>query len=201
MRERPRGLEMKSTTGLPIVLAAALAASQALPAERAIDKEVLVLASVDQVWEAWTTRQGIVDFMAPGAEVDARVGGAFHIHFDPLAEPGSKGADDMRYMALQPKRMISFDWNAPPSLPEARAQRTFVVVRIERVDDKTTSVTLHHTGWGDGAEWNEAYNYFGEAWNVVLGNLKKRFEQGPIDWTGWMRRLEQAHGAHSTHSN
>ena len=30
----------------------------------------------------------------------------------------------MRYMALQPKKMLSFDWNAPPHLPEARAQRT-----------------------------------------------------------------------------
>ena len=61
-----------------------------------------------------------------------------------------KGADDMRFMALQPKKMISFDWNAPPHLPEARAQRTFVVVRFEPLDEHSTRVTLHHTGWGDG---------------------------------------------------
>ena len=40
----------------------------------------------------------------------------------------------MRFMALQPKRMLSFDWNAPPSLPEARLQRSFVVVRLEPVE-------------------------------------------------------------------
>ena len=70
---------------------------------------------------AWTSRDGIRTFFAPDAEIDPRVGGAFHIHMDPLAGPGMKGADDMRFMALQRPTMLSFDWNAPPSLPEVRA--------------------------------------------------------------------------------
>jgi uncharacterized protein YndB with AHSA1/START domain len=102
-----------------------------------------------------------------------------------------KGADEMRFLALQPKKMISFDWNAPPSLPEARQQRTFVVVRFFPVDEKTTRVTLHHTGWGDGGEWDKTYLYFDRAWGFVLGNLKTRFETGPRDWTAWLKQLEE----------
>ena len=75
----------------------------------------------------WTTREGIISFFAPDAKIEPKVGGAFQIYFNPLAEPGLKGADDMRFMALQPKQMLSFDWNAPPHLPAARQQRTFVV--------------------------------------------------------------------------
>ena len=119
-------------------------------AERAIDKEIVVPAPIDAVWQSWTSRAGIESFFAPEAEIDARVGGAFHIHMDPYAEPGMKGADDMRYMALQAPTMLSFDWNAPPSLPEARQQRTFVVVRLFPVDASSTRVTLHQTGWGNG---------------------------------------------------
>ena len=159
-------------------------------AERAIDKEVVVAATLDQVWESWTTREGIVGFFAPDARIEPRVGGAFQIYIDPGAAPGAKGADDMRFLALQPKKMISFDWNAPPSLPEARAQRTFVVVRFSPVDDRTTRVTLHHTGWGEGGEWDKAYAYFDRAWGNVLGNLKKRYEQGPQDWAPWLKQLE-----------
>ena len=159
-------------------------------AERAIDKEVVVAATLDQVWESWTTREGIVGFFAPDARIDARVGGAFQIYIDPGAAPGAKGADDMRFLALQPKKMISFDWNAPPSLPEARAQRTFVVLRFSPVDDRTTRVTLHHTGWGEGGEWDKAYAYFDRAWGSVLGNLKKRYDQGPQDWAPWLKQLE-----------
>lgn len=90
-------------------------------AERALDKEVVIAATLDQAWDAWTTREGITSFFAPDARIEARVGGAFQIYIDPGAAPGMKGADDMRFMALQPKKMLSFDWNAPPSLPEAPA--------------------------------------------------------------------------------
>jgi len=160
-------------------------------AERAIDKSVEVAATLDQAWAAWTTREGITSFFAPDARIEPRVGGAFQIYIDPTAELGLKGADDMRFMALQPKKMISFDWNAPPSLPEARGQRSFVVVRFEPLGDKVTRITLHHTGWGDGGEWDKAYAYFDRAWASVLGNLKKRFDSGPQDWTAWLAQLKQ----------
>jgi len=176
-----------------LLIAAAFALGYVHAAERSIDKQVEVAASLDQAWDAWTTRAGITSFFAPDASIDPRVGGAFQIYMDPLAEPGLKGADEMRYMAVQPKKMISFDWNAPPHLAEARRQRTFVVVRFEPVGDKFTRVSLHHTGWGDGGEWDQTYAYFDRAWDFVLGNMKKRFENGPMDWTPWMDRLRKAH--------
>ena len=172
-----------------LLLGACLPAARA--AERAIDKSIEVPASLDDAWAAWTTREGIVSFFAPDAKVEARVGGPFQIYIDPGAAPGSKGADDMRFLALQPKKMLSFDWNAPPHLPEARAQRTFVVVRFEPLSDKLTRVSLHHTGWGDGGQWDQAYSYFDRAWGNVLANLKKRFEQGPQDWTAWLEQLRK----------
>ncbi len=179
---------LRSLAVIGLSLAANLGATHA--AERAIDKEVLVNATLDQAWDAWTTREGIVSFFAPDAKIEPRVGGAFHIHIDPGGQPCAKGADDMRFLALQPKKMISFDWNAPPHLPEARAQRTFVVVRFAPLDDRTTRVTLHHTGWGDGGQWDQAYAYFDRSWGNVLGSLKKRFDQGPQDWTDWLKQLE-----------
>jgi uncharacterized protein YndB with AHSA1/START domain len=179
-----------SIAGLALVLGLAFGAA-AVAAERSIDKEIVVAASLDDAWAAWTTREGITSFFAPDAQVDPRVGGAFQIYFNPLGAPGSKGADDMRFMALQPKKMLSFDWNAPPHLPAARAQRTFVVVRFAPLDGKQTRVSLHHTGWGDGDEWDKAYAYFDRAWGNVLAGMKKRFESGPQDWSEWLKQLRQ----------
>ena len=34
-------------------------------AERSLDKEVVVNATLDQAWEAWTTREGVVSFFRP----------------------------------------------------------------------------------------------------------------------------------------
>ena len=167
----------------------ALVTFTASAAERALDKEVVIKASVEQAWAAWTTKEGITSFFAPDAEIEPRVGGAFHIFINPYAPAGSKGADDMRYLALQPHKMLSFDWNAPPSLPEVRQQRTVVIVRFEAVDDKTTRVRIHHVGWGDGGEWDKAYAYFDKAWGNVLGNLQKRFDGSPVDWTEWLKQM------------
>jgi uncharacterized protein YndB with AHSA1/START domain len=179
-----------------IVLAAlALAAPVAASAERAIEKSVEVPATLDQAWDAWTTEPGIVSFMAPGARIELRPGGLFEVYFDPLAPAGDRGADDMRILALQPKKMLSFTWNAPPSLPEARQQRTVVIVRFEPVGDKAVRVTLHHTGWGDGGQWEQAYAYFDRSWGNVLAGMKKRFESGPVDWTDWMAQLRKSHEA------
>lgn len=191
---RARSTRTLMTAAAAALLAAApLASTPASAAERAIDKQVVVEADVDRVWTAWTTREGITSFFAPDAQVEARSGGAFHVYFNPYAPPGSKGADDMRFLALQPKKMLSFDWNAPPHLPEARGQRTVVIVRFEPVNDRQTRVSLHHVGWGDGGDWDKAYAYFDRAWGGVLGNLKKRFDSGPIDWTEWLAQLRKMH--------
>src|SRR5207342_3006589 len=104
--------------------------------------------------------------------------------------PGMKGAGTMRVLAVQENRMLSFTWNAPPSLPEARQQRTVVIVRLKPVDGGT-EVSLAHLGWGDGGEWDKAYAYFDKVWGTVLGNLQKRFTEGPMDWTEWLKRLKE----------
>ncbi|MGZ5206965.1 MAG: hypothetical protein ACXWCI_18765, partial [Caldimonas sp.] len=81
------------------------------------------------------------------------------------------------------------------SQPEMRKQRTFVVVRLADIDGKTTRVSVHHTGWGAGAEWDKTFAYFDRAWGFVLGNLKGRFETGPYDWSAWMAGLRKVHAA------
>ena len=85
--------------------------------------------------------------------------------------------------------MITFTWNAPPHLPQARAQRTFVTVRLQPEGASETRVRLTHVGWGEGGEWDKTYDYFNNAWGRVLANLKKRFDEGPIDWTPWLEQL------------
>ena len=165
----------------------------ALTAERAIIESIVVNAPIEKVWNAWTTSAGIKTFFAPDALVEARVDGPFQIYIDPLGDPGMKGADDMRFLALQKPTMLTFTWNAPPHLPEARKQRTFVTVRLASQGADETLVTLTHVGWGDGGEWDKANEYFSKAWPNVLKNLQKSFVEGPRDWTSWMESLRKMH--------
>jgi uncharacterized protein YndB with AHSA1/START domain len=151
--------------------------------ERIIEGEIIVEADLNDVWDAWTTEAGITSFFAPACKIDIRPDGAYEIYFDPKAPVGEWGGEGLRILSIQPGKMLSFTWNAPPSLPEVRGQRTHVIIRFYELDDKVR-VTLHHDGWGSGGEWDKAYEYFQRAWNqVVLPRLKYRFERGPVDWS------------------
>jgi uncharacterized protein YndB with AHSA1/START domain len=163
--------------------------------ERAISEKITVKANVDDVWKAWTTTEGIKTFFAPDAKVELRVDGPFEIYINPFGGPGEKGADDMRIIGFQEKKMLTFNWNAPPSLPEARKQRSVVIVRFISRGDALTDVTIHHVGWGEGGEWDKAYAYFSKSWPNVLKNLQKRFDTGPVDWKPWLDMLRPKPGA------
>jgi len=150
---------------------------------RVVTAQVEVPASLDDVWEAWTTEAGARTFFAPACRIDLRPGGAYEMLFDTQAEPGTQGGEGNRILAIQPRTMLSFSWNAPPELPTVRHQRTHVCLRFAAAGPQVTQVSLRHDGWGVGGEWDEAFGYFERAWNqVVLPRLRYRFEHGPIDW-------------------
>lgn len=164
-------------------------------AESAIEVSVLVKAPVAQVWRAWTTSDGIVEFFAPEAHVDARPDGRFGIIIDPYGAPGMQGADDMRVLAVEPEKMLSFTWNAPPQLAQARQQRTVVVLRFAP-EGEATRLNLTHLGWGSTGQWPAARAYFEKAWPKVLLQLQQRFETGkPMDWTEWRTQLQKFHAS------
>jgi uncharacterized protein YndB with AHSA1/START domain len=148
-------------------------------AGRVIRGEVTVDAPVSEVWAAWTTKQGIKSFFAPDCNIELRVDGPFEMFFLLDGEPGRRGGEGVRFLAIQPEKMLSFTWNAPPHLPEARGQWTHVVLRFSEVEGNRTRLTLKHDGWGEGGEWDEAFAYFERAWlEIVLPNLAKLFSGG-----------------------
>lgn len=154
-----------------------------LARERVVSEEVRVDADVSSVWRAWTTEAGIEEWFAPDCRIDCSPMGAYEVYFDPEAEAGRRGGEGNVVLAVQSERFLSFTWNAPPSFPEVRDQRTSVVVRFEPADEDRTRVRLVHSGWPGRGEWDDAFEYFGSAWGeVVLPRLQYRFAAGPVDW-------------------
>jgi hypothetical protein len=71
---------------------------------------------------------------------------------------------------------------APEQFPEVREQRTTVVFEYEAVTPTTTKVTLVQTGWKQGREWDEAYEYLAGGNATLLRQLHQRFLSGPLNW-------------------
>ena len=149
---------------------------------RMLTTEFEVNAPIEKVWEAWTTPDGIKTFFAPECKVELRVDGAYEIYFFPEAKPGERGGEGMRILGLEPMRRVAFTWSAPPTNPYVRGQRTMVILEFEKKDARRTLVRFTHLGWGEGASWDEAYEYFDHAWNeVVLPRFRYAMEVGPVN--------------------
>jgi uncharacterized protein YndB with AHSA1/START domain len=167
-----------------IVAGSALAFGEpARAADRVLRSELLIPAPVGEVWTAWTTDRGIATFFAPEGHVDLRVDGTYDVWFNPEGTPGERGAEGMRILDVDPERRFAFTWNAPPSIPAIRGRRTVVVIDLAPADETSTRMRFTHLGWGEGPDWDKAYDYFDRAWgSYVLPHLMHRFRAGPIDW-------------------
>jgi len=114
----------------------------------------------------------------------------------------------MQLLSYAPLEVLASIWGAPPKFPTLRNRfDTWVVVRIHAVDDAHARVTLDALGFGVGVDWDEDYNYFIEAWDVVLFRLITRFQKGPIDWdhrevppAGWTAKSQPPGQPHRPHS-
>lgn len=150
---------------------------------RVVRYEFTVAASPAQVWAAWTTNDGLRSFFGPSAIIELETFGRLAIHFDPASDAGKRGAEGNRVLAFEPERMLTTTWDAPPTFPAVRAQRTFLEIRFAPEGTTRTRVVITNSGFGEGAEWAAAHQYFLGAWTWVAAALQYRFEAGPIDWS------------------
>jgi uncharacterized protein YndB with AHSA1/START domain len=143
--------------------------------EKALRFEVIVPGSLDQVWAAFTTNDGLAAWLWRDVRVDARPGGDWLALF-----PGSTGGGTI--VSLAPKRQLVIAALAPDRFPTVRKERTRATFEFAAVTPDSTDVTLVQTGWKAGEEWDAAYDYLADGNSELLNQLYQRFVTGPVVW-------------------
>lgn len=154
-----------------------------LGAERKLSWELVVPASVADVWRAWTVGDEVATWAAPGGYVDLRSGGSWEAHFEPDRPRGQRGSDANEIVDYVPGRLLVIRAGAPQRFPTVRAEKTLFVLTLTPVGRHHTLVQASQTGWQEGEEWREAFDYLATANAVWLDWLHQRFTRGPIDWS------------------
>jgi len=142
-----------------------------------LDFAVTVPASVDQVWDAFTTSAGMTSWIAPQATVDPQPGGKWEVSFG----PGTSTAGGT-IVLLQPKSLLAISAMAPDRFPTVRRERTTAVFFFDAAGPNATTVRLAQTGWKQGDEWNRAFDYLADGNAQLLEALYHRFAVGPVAW-------------------
>jgi uncharacterized protein YndB with AHSA1/START domain len=142
-----------------------------------LDFAVTVPASADQVWDAFTTSAGVTSWLAPQATIEPRPGGKWEVSFGAGTSTGGG-----TIVLLQPKSLLAVAAMAPDQFPTVRRERTTAVFFFEPAGPQATTVRLAQTGWQQGAEWDQAYDYLAKGNAQLLEALYHRFAVGPVAW-------------------
>lgn len=146
--------------------------------EKALQFEVVVPGSLDDVWAAFSTESGLATWLWRDVRVDFRVGGEWTVLY-----PGGKTGGGT-IMAFEPKKFVTMRAMAPEQFPTVRETRTTARFAFEAVTPTSTKVTLVQTGWQQGKEWDDAYDYLARGNAQLLQQLHRRFVSGPAVWPG-----------------
>ena len=146
-----------------------------IAAPKALKFELLVPGKLDEVWKAFTTTEGLNTWLWQDCSVELRPGGDWIARFP----GGSVGGGTI--VSFQPKRQVVIHAMAPDKFPTVRATGTTATFDFAAAGDQTR-VTLTQTGWQQGQEWDDAYDYLATGNAQLLAQFHYRFANGPIAW-------------------
>lgn len=146
-----------------------------LPQKR-LDFSVDLPAPIDQVWNCFATRAGMITWLSPDADLQLQPGGHWYAKF-----PGGQTAGGI-IVNFTPQQQITIHAMAPETFPDVRREGTSAVFTFVALDDTHTRLYLSQTGWKSGDQWDKAYDYLARGNAFLLTGLRNRFVHGPVDW-------------------
>ena len=146
-------------------LACSVAAFSAALAVAEDDRQVLEIeidASIDQVWDAFTTTAGFKSWAAPLADVDFKIGGKWRANYNPQGKLGDATTIENTILSYDPRRMLSIrPTRFPQGFPFVEAARqTWTVFYFSPVTKARTKVRLVGLGYTDDQQSQQLRAFF-----------------------------------------
>ena len=159
-----------------VILAASatLAISTALVAQEAREVyEVEIDASVDDIWNAFTTTKGLQSWVAPLADIDFRVGGKWRANYSKDGKLGDAKTIENTILCYDPKRMISLKATGFPEGFEFAdvAKDTWSIFYFTPVSDVKTKITIVGLGYTDSEQSQKMLAFFKPANKYSMDQL------------------------------
>jgi uncharacterized protein YndB with AHSA1/START domain len=140
--------------------------------------EGIVAAPLDDVWAAFSTKEGQESWMVAHSEIDLKIGGRMRTHYDRKGTIGDAKTIENTIICYDPKRMLSLKVSKPPEgFPFPNAVKSmWTVVYFDANTPKTTRVRIVGLGFGDDDESKKMRAFFDRGNAFTLKKLQERFE-------------------------
>ena len=135
--------------------------------------EMEIDASIDQVWDAFTTTAGLKSWAAPLADVDFKIGGKWRANYNPQGKLGDATTIENTILSYDPRRMLSIrPTRFPQGFPFVEAARqTWTVFYFSPVTKARTKVRLVGLGYTDDKQSQQLRAFFLQGNKFSLAKL------------------------------
>ena len=152
--------------------------------QRILRHEVSVHASLAEVWQVFTTSEGLRSFAAPIATIDLRIGGLWEATYDLNGRLGVDTNILNEVISFLPMEMLSIRIaRTPPGFPHPEVVKDiWTVIQFKAEGERRVRVITSMVGWKSGAAHEAVYNLFQRGNAHTAQWLYERFENGPRKW-------------------
>jgi len=136
-----------------------------------------VNAPVDEVWQAWTTREGMESWMVGKTDFELTVGAIWHTSYDKQSTLDDDRTIHQQVLAYDPGRMLAIRTVKPPKgfpFPN-EIGKAWTVVYLEPIGSTQTKVTARMFGFSANEESQKMRAFFERGNRATLDSLVKRF--------------------------
>jgi len=126
-----------------------------------------------KAFEMFTVNKHLGNWLTQDADVEPKVGGKYELFWNPQ-DKENDSTIGCKIVALLPNKLLSFEWKGPRQfkhfMNNVRPLTNVTVFFVSHSEG--TEIHLLHTGWRDSAEWEEARQWFDNAWAKALSELQ-----------------------------
>ena len=137
--------------------------------EKVLRLDLIVPIDKGEAWKLISTREGLVKWIAPVAEIELRVGGQILTHYDKTKSARDPGAIRLGIANYLEGELLILKIKLNANFPE-KAQKEDEhlqeIIQLEELGQGRTRIRASMMGWGAGPEWDKAYKFFeaGNTW-------------------------------------
>ncbi len=134
--------------------------------------------SINAVWDAFTTTDGLQSWVAPLAEIDFRVGGKWRANYNADGKLGDSTTIENTILSFDPGQMISLKATTfPEGFPFVDAAKdAWTVFYFSPISASRTKITVVGLGYTDSEESQKMRSFFAQANEYSLNELNKALQ-------------------------
>lgn len=145
-----------------------------------IDKIITVFAipncSADRAFNYFSDNLLLTQWLTNKADVELKVGGKYELYWTPDdPDKTNNSTYGCKILSFDKPFYINFEWRGnavQKSFMNNVRPLTNVTVIFSELENEKTKITLLHSGWRQGDNWESARQYFIKAWSGAFKKLE-----------------------------